>query len=198
MDQNWLTRNTLIQGALDKDDDTVWAELTTYYLPFIRYVLQHINIPQTDIDDVAQEVLITLWQKLDLYTKEKGKFRTWLGTVIRNTAYNHIAQKKSEQQKHEALCNEESSKIRRFSEPELQKIIDDEWKSHLSSLALKRLGDSFGENAIQCFLDGMHSIPATETAERLGLSVETVYSSRKRVKARLLREIQHLRQQLEF
>jgi RNA polymerase sigma-70 factor (ECF subfamily) len=199
MNTIWQTRNTLIQEALDRSDEDVWNEFSAYYRPFILYLLKRINVADADLDDVAQDVLITLWKKLDLYVKEKGTFRTWLGTVIRHTAYNHFAKKKQEYLKHEAIHEKTlEDQLPSYSEPEFQQIIDEEWKTHLSNLALQRITTSFGENAIQCFLDGMHEISAAETAQRLNLSIETVYSSRKRVKARLLRELQHLRQQLEF
>ena len=198
MAQNWKTRHTLIDAARNKGDEAVWAELVTHYLPFIRHLLQQIGIPLSDLEDIAQEVLITLWKKLELYKKEKGKFRTWLGTVIRHTAYNTLDKRKREQRKRDALRDENSDELNQYSEPEFQQIVDQEWKSYLANLALKQLESVFGENARQCFLDGMQGISATDTAERLQLSVETVYSSRKRVKARLLRELQNLRQQIEF
>jgi RNA polymerase sigma-70 factor (ECF subfamily) len=198
MENSWQTRHTLIQEALDRTDNTVWSELSVYYQPFIRYLLKQMNIPQTDMDDVVQEVLITLWKKLEYYSREKGKFRTWMGTVIRNTAYNHLAKIKQEKRKQVAFQSGKTTDFATCSESEFQQLIDNEWKIYLSNLALQRIGNAFGSNAIQSFLDGMNDIPAAETAKRLGLAIETVYSSRKRVKARMLRELQHLRQELEF
>lgn len=56
----------------------------------------------------------------------------------------------------------------------------------MSNLAIKRIEGSFSQKSIQCFLDDMHDVSAAETAERLHLAVETVYSARKRVKSRML------------
>ncbi len=198
MDTNWQTRYTLIQGALNRSDNDVWSELSAYYQPFIRFLLIRLNIDETDRDDIEQEVLITLWKKLEYYSKEKGKFRTWMGTVVRNTAYNYLAKYKQENKKRDAFQSIQASDSTYCSLTEFEQLVDQEWKTYLSNLALQRIRNAFGQNAIQSFLDGMNDIPASETAKRLNIAVETVYSSRKRVKARLLRELKHLRQQLEF
>lgn len=89
MDDCWKTRNTLLNNAWDHADDA-WHEFIAFYRPFILYLLQRIQIPSNDMDDVSQDVLLTLWRKLELYAKDKGKFKSWLSRIVRNTAYNYL------------------------------------------------------------------------------------------------------------
>lgn len=197
MENQWQTRHTLIQGALNRTDEAAWRKLSAQYQPFIHFLLQQLNIPEGDRDDVTQEVLITLWKKLETYSEERGKFRTWMSTVVRNTAYNYAAKRSREQQKRDAFqASDVLDSLR--SRDEFAQIVEQEWKTYLAGLALRRIENAFGSNAVECFLDGMNQVSAAESAQRLGIAEETVYSSRKRVKAHLLRELKHLRQQLEF
>ncbi|MDZ8117020.1 RNA polymerase sigma factor [Pontiella agarivorans] len=199
MDNTWKTRYTLLEGALKRDDEEAWTEFTAVYRPFIIYLLNRIRIPSADFEDMTQEVLITLWKRLDCYKKDKGKFRTWLRTVVRNEASDYFSRRKKVNSAQEIILNHEAQQVSELcSETELNQMIDEEWKAHLSMLALKRIEDAFGKKTIQCFLEGMDGVSAADTAKRLNIAVETVYSSRKRVKARILREIQHLRKQYEF
>lgn len=199
MDNTWNTRYTLLAGALNRDDEEAWGEFTSVYYPFIVYLLNRIRIPSADVEDITQEVLITLWKRLDSYKKEKAKFRTWLRTIVRNQASDYFSRRKKVNTAHEAIVNHEEQQADELcSETELDQIIDEEWKAHLSMLALTRIEEAFGKKTIQCFLEGMDGVSAADTAKRFGISVETVYSSRKRVKARILREIQHLRKEYEF
>jgi len=189
------TRQTLIMRALNREDEASWQEFTDYYLPFIKAVLFRLQIAPSDHDDIAQEIVLTLWKKLDYYVNSKGSFRAWLSTVTRNTTYNFLTKKKR------VLSNEQSAWEHSFevsSEPEIDAIIKDEWETFLSSYALTKLRTTFSESTITCFLQALEAKSAEETAHELKLSVETVYTSRKRVKARLIREIKNLREELEF
>ena len=70
---DWNTRHTLIQRAQNSRDNETWEEFVDSYKKFIFYMLNQMQVPQNLIDDLAQEILLNLWSKLELYAKEKGK-----------------------------------------------------------------------------------------------------------------------------
>ena len=88
------TRQTLIDRARDPNNSQAWDEFTDYYKGFIRMVLMQLQAPLDDLEDLSQTILVKLWQNLSTVElgRDHAKFRTWLGTVIRNTVYTHCSQ----------------------------------------------------------------------------------------------------------
>ena len=96
MSEEWLTRQTLLLRVKDKEDEHAWDDFVTYYEPFIKKIIFFLNVQENDRDDLSQEILIKLWKSLAgfNYDEKKGRFRTWLKTVIRNTTYDYFRKKK--------------------------------------------------------------------------------------------------------
>ena len=190
------TRHTLIQRAQAGDLQT-WDEFAHYYKAFIYYVLNRMNVDYAVIDDIAQEILITLWKNLPSYSRQKGKFRTWLGTVIRNTSYTELKKASRLKSVHDAAAKSLAI-LDSFSEPELNSIIDEEWKIYLSNITLERMRDLFTESAVESFILSSQGISADDIAQKLGISKHTVYSNTKRIKQGMIEEAKSLINELEF
>ena len=90
MSENWNTRESIIQRIQLGTDDEAWEEFEACYRPFIYFLLKQVNVDFSDRDDVVQEILLNLHKNIRKYIKQNSRFRTWLGTVIRNTAKNHL------------------------------------------------------------------------------------------------------------
>ena len=92
--EQWKTRQTLIARARDPSDSQAWDEFVHYYAGFIRMVLVQLHAPPDDLDDLSQTILLKLWQSLSTVElgRDHARFRTWLGTVIRNTFLTHSSQ----------------------------------------------------------------------------------------------------------
>jgi RNA polymerase sigma-70 factor (ECF subfamily) len=48
------------------------------------------GLSQSDAEDVAQDVLIKLWHSRASYRADAAQVSTWLYTIARNTAVNHL------------------------------------------------------------------------------------------------------------
>ena len=85
------TRHTLIRRLKDQHDENAWELFTQTYSNYIEVVLVKVGIPRQEVVDLRQDILLKLWEKLPDFDFDqvKGKFRSWLWTMIRNTAYNH-------------------------------------------------------------------------------------------------------------
>ena len=68
------------------DDAAEWARFVELYTPVIRqFVSVHEDVGKADTDDVVQEIFVRLVDVLrtGTYRPEKGRFRAYLGTMVR-------------------------------------------------------------------------------------------------------------------
>lgn len=68
------------------DDSAEWARFVELYAPVIRaFIVARGDVVPSDVDDVVQEIFVRLVNVLrtGTYRPEKGRFRAYLGTMIR-------------------------------------------------------------------------------------------------------------------
>ncbi|MGJ8678677.1 MAG: RNA polymerase sigma factor [Akkermansiaceae bacterium] len=197
MSSQYNTNHSLIRRALNNEDSEAWEELTDFYEKFIYYLLRELGVSTNNLDDVAQEVLIALMKDLRSYDLQKGKFRTWLKTVILRKALMHFRSKRADKER--IYDNSEQiHDVHEVQEAEVEKIIDEEWETYISALALERVSKSFKGNAVKVFEMALEGKTAQATAEELNITVDSVYILRKRVKRNMLLEVRALIEELEF
>ena len=197
MNNQWQTRQTLIQRAKNQSDEAAWNEFVSFYKMFIYYLLNRMNVSLNEMDDLVQEILLTLWGKLNSYNPQKAKLRTWLSKVIRNTTLNYLKRSNSYKNRTEQLQNSIEA-MNSFSEPEMDKIVEREWKAYLTNVAMERIKKVFSGHALKAFQSGVDGVSAEDIAKDLGITVESVYTLRGRVKKRFVREIRFLMDELEL
>ncbi|MDF7824641.1 RNA polymerase sigma factor [Pontiellaceae bacterium B12227] len=190
------TRYTLLQRACDLHDEQAWEEFVGHYRRFIFYILNEMGVAFGDIEDVAQQVLLSLTKDLKGYDRSRARFRTWLSTVIRNAALAHF-RKQNVRQNYIRVFGEEQSLEAMEQPSEIDLRIEQEWAAYVADLAMTRVKDVFQGQAIEVFELGLDGLPAAEVAEKTGLSIASVYTLRKRVKKRLYLEIRALVAELE-
>jgi RNA polymerase sigma-70 factor (ECF subfamily) len=192
----WNTRLTLIERAKDPENEQAWQEFESYYHSFIRMVLRKMQLPHNDQEDLAQEVLIKLWQNLRnlQLDQDKAKFRTWLSVVIKNTVLNYLDSDKR-REKREDVYRET---LPEEAKQDIDAWIEAEWKQHMIDKVLKHLESFFSGQALSIFLMDLEGKSIDEISEQLDIKKNSIYVLRNRVKQRFMKEIKHLRQTLEF
>jgi len=197
LDQIWKTRDSLIIRAQDPDDHDAWNEFVSYYEPFIKMVLSRHWRIYTGHDDLIQLILIRLWKNLIQFdqNRENVKFRSWLGSVIRNEALNYI----KSQKKWSALKNIETELEfeNEQVESDTDEIIEKEWQAFLCEKILDHMSEFFSGRAMEVFTLTIEGEKAEVISEKLSIKVETVYKLRSRVKAKFKRELQELKDKIE-
>lgn len=79
-------------GSRESLELLVWAvDELNLAVPAIKRIL----IDETDVDDVAQDVLITVAEKASSF-RGQARFTTWLSQVARNKAIAHLRRKREE------------------------------------------------------------------------------------------------------
>jgi RNA polymerase sigma factor (sigma-70 family) len=197
MEENWNTQQTLIQRAQNPDDHSAWDDFVSYYKTFIKMVLNKSRISLDEADDLVQDILLKVWKSLPNYEyrKEKAKFRTWLSTVIRNTVINHLAKIK---RKGGDKLELDESRIMSVTESEIENVIKDEWVNYLTSVAMEKVKEVFSGQAIDVFKLSLKGRSAKEISAKLDLTEDSVFVLRSRIKSRLKKEVERLRQEIEF
>jgi len=194
------TRYSLIERARNLDDSKAWDDLHNHYKNLLYYIIRQIGISQNDQDDVAQIVYQKLLYNLKNYDSSKGKFRHWLGSLVKNTALTQIRKKstKKESPNHRVSEDIEVENLHLPTEDEIESLVDKEWKTYILKIALERIKKSYTGHAVSVFemdLDGMES---SEIAEKLNIKINTVYSLRRRIKQSMIFEIQEVVREIDM
>jgi RNA polymerase sigma factor (sigma-70 family) len=86
------TRATLLLRLRDQADDDSWSEFADIYTPLIFGYCQRRELKHADIADITQEVMrsISISLAKGQYDPEKGKFKAWLFTTVRNAISTHF------------------------------------------------------------------------------------------------------------
>ena len=192
---NWNTRLSLLQRARDPDDHQAWDEFTSYYSNFVRVVLHEMGVNQNDKDDLAQLVLIALWKALPKFEldKSRARFRTWMSTVIHNKVIDYYRKVKRQADKFSKFQEEGQVTV---EQPEIERIIQNEWEVYVVQTALERVRLSFSGKAMDVFEMSADEIPPAVIAEKLDLAITSVNKLKNRVKERLLVEISNLKSEM--
>ena len=194
MNDKYVTRKTLLLRARDPEDHDAWGEFVEFYKRFIYHVLNRMNISDNDFDDLVQEVLIRLWEKLGTYDPEKARFRSWLSFVIRNIVINHVRQKSRRSQQMENLADTLTDSA---SGSEIEQMIEKEWKLYISKMAFDTVKELFSGKAIQVFELSLEGFDTAQISVKVGIAQGSVKVLKSRVKSRYMAEVQRLITELE-
>ncbi len=84
------TSLSLIVRATEQDP-AAWERLVRLYSPLVYFWCQQSGLPQSDLNDVFQEVFHGLARHIKKYRPtENGTFRGWLRTITRNKLKDHF------------------------------------------------------------------------------------------------------------
>lgn len=197
---NWdNTRITLIQRIQNQHDTAAWDDFDQIYRRFIYAVIRKMNISEHDAEDLTQQVLLSLWNKLpELETGEIRRFRRWVATITRNCVVDYIRKRTREtarlQQAEQEINQAYLNSIRL---PDVDEIGEKQWKIHIVNLAIQNIEPFFSGHALEVFKRSMQGESIDQIATELNLQKRSVSRLKTRVKSRLTEEIERLRQELE-
>jgi len=189
------TRYTLIEKAVNLDDEEAWSELYSHYMTFVFHILREQGVGDALLDDVCQQVFIALTKSISSFDRSQGRFRSWFSSVVRNTSYRHFKRQKvvrKYDQKSYELAEQE------VEHSDIDAYIEKEWEKYLKSLALERVAKAHRGKAYEVFRLGLEGKSAHEIAEEVGIKVDSVYTLRKRVRLTLTSEFESIRADLEL
>jgi RNA polymerase sigma factor (sigma-70 family) len=80
-----ITRTSLLLRLRSGADPTGWSEFVRLYEPLLESFVRRAFVPEQDVPDVVQNILMRLIRALPRfeYEPDRGRFRAWLGAVCR-------------------------------------------------------------------------------------------------------------------
>ncbi len=187
------THASLLVRLGDGSDPTAWRDFHTRYGDLIRRFALRQNLPPSDIDDVLQDVLVILTKNMPgfQYDPAKGRFRSYLKTIVVRAVFRRFRQKRAGGGQVEI----EKADTELASDAEVEDLWEEEWRQYHLRLAMSVVRTEFNRLDIAAFNAYVsQGSAAAETAEALGLNIDQVYQAKSRIIKRLAELIE---QQIE-
>jgi RNA polymerase sigma factor (sigma-70 family) len=74
----------LMRAVAEQRDRTAFTEIFDYYTPRLEAYLHRLGLDTGHAEEIAQEVMVTLWRKAALFDSQKSSLATWLYRIARN------------------------------------------------------------------------------------------------------------------
>ena len=162
-------------------DREAFAELFDYFAPRLTSYLIRLNLERGQAEELAQEVLLALWQKAHLFDASKSSLSTWLFRVARNRRIDLKRRDRS------ALLDPEDPVFQPEAPEPADTGMDARQRDARIRLAMENLPVEQRDLIVLAFFNGLsHS----EIAERVDLPLGTVKSRIRLAFARLRKAIE--------
>lgn len=147
-----------------------------YLIYGVIYSILHTKASKEDIEECYNDIIFTVWTKIDQYDEAKGNFKNWFISIMKYKAIDMLRQEGYKDI--EETLNEESVGCSPSAEEEL---IKQEMVSTLTGL-IEQLDDIDQQVFKWRYFE---DVPIAEIAKRLGLSTGAVYTKISRGKKKL-------------
>jgi RNA polymerase sigma-70 factor (ECF subfamily) len=181
------TNTVLLAGLLEAGNDEVWRDFDGRYRPVLRTFASRLGLAPNDAEEVAQETLAQFVElyRAGKYDRERGRLRSWIfGIAQRRVADVRRARERRREKRGESALEPLTS------EPELERLFEEEWQRALLAAAFAELRagrtDPQSIRALEMLASGNRS--ADEVATELSMTPNAVYAAKHRAVVKL-REI---------
>lgn len=195
------TRFSLIGRIKNPADEESWKTFADTYSNFIRGVALKAGLTEGEANEVVQEVLIAVSNKIVGFKADPklGSFKAWLTQQTRWRIADQFRKRIPVQARRESHQTDRTGTIERIADPaslDLDQTCEVEWKKSLVTLALQTLKRKVKPQQFQIYdLHVVQEVPATKTAQMLGVTIAQVYLVKHRLHGklqRILRELAHM------
>lgn len=172
------TAGTLSEGERDRfadlmeavamhKDKAAYGELFAYYGPRVKAYLMRLGADNALAEELAQDVMVTVWRKADLFDRTQASVSTWLFRVARNKRIDAIRRTtKPELDPNDPL-------LLPSAPPAADQLITGAERDQLVRAAIVDLPEEQRQLLHQAFYDGLSH---REIAEQTGTPLGTVKS----------------------
>ena len=145
-----------------------------------------------EAEDLTQEIFVKVYQSLERYQADQGRFETWLGTVARNHSIDHYRRRREERLRR----IDQAEGLEGFSSGEEGPLADLERKERIEAVhrGLKALPYDLRQPIVLCDLQGL---AYEEAARILSIPLGTVKSRINRGRLELAKRLLARRRELE-
>jgi len=182
------TRVTLLERLRDGADALAWDEFFGRYWPMIHGFARRRGCSEHTAEEIVQDVMLKVFERRDVYQYDpsRGRFRDWLGTVVRNKIFEY--RRCPANRLHGRGGDSDGEPLDAMAGPDAS---DADWEAAFESSLLLTLLDAVRrETNARTYLAfellAIHNISGDEAARITGLTRNAVYKASKRVFSRLI------------
>lgn len=172
----WVTH---IQAIRDTQDQSAFAELFSHFAPRVKAFLMKSGATPDLAEDVAQEVMATLWRKAHMFDPAKASVSTWIFTIARNRRID-VLRKQRRPEPEDLTWGPEA-------EPDQADVLALQQESEQLGEAIAALPDKQRELIVRAYYG---ELTHSEIADATGLPLGTI-------KSRIRLALDRLRHQLK-
>ncbi len=181
------TRPTLLDRLREGADTLAWDEFFQRYWRLVFGWARRHGCSADTAEEIVQEVMLGVFERRDVYRYDpkRGRFRDWLGTLVRNKVADHRRRPSGR------IRGRGGGSDAGFIEPAAGAPAPDAaWEAAFEEALLMVLLDlvqrEMNPRTYQAFeLFVLHEVPAAKVAQTTGLTPNAVYQARKNVVKRL-------------
>ncbi len=179
------TSLTLIRSLGSRDRES-WERLVKIYEPFIRRLVILTGLNLHDREDLVQDVMLALVKSVPEFrhSGQKGAFRTWLRTIVRNRLLGFRRRKATVKETVQKL----DSTLLDFEDPasDIRLSWEEQHNRYVIARMLELLESDFTVTTWLAFKrQSVDGCTAQQAAGELGLSINAVLIAKSRVLRRL-------------
>jgi RNA polymerase sigma-70 factor (ECF subfamily) len=185
------TSPSLLDRLRNRQDAQAWQLWLTIYEPWLRDWLGHHHLQPADIDDLLQNILVVVSQKLPAFVHngQAGAFRAWLRGILVNEM-KHFFRGRQGSLRQEPNPSPDWLDLLADNSSEMSRQWDREHDQQLVRRLLAVVQSDFQPRTWEVFrLLVLEDRPAAEVAQRCGMELNAVYVAKSRVLARLRDEL---------
>lgn len=189
------TRASLLLRLRDQADAEAWSQFVEIYSPLIFGFARRCHMQESDAADLVQDVMCEVAKsiaKFD-YDPKLGRFRSWLYKVAKRTM-TRVRRKQAPEPR--GVGDTESLQFLAAvadENNELETLWDQEYQRQLIHWAANQIKNQFQESTWQAFwLTSVEEQTSQVVADRLGVSVGSVYVAKSRVLKRIAEKIREI------
>jgi len=181
------TRPTLLERLREGGDALAWDEFFQRYWRLIYAFAMKRGCSDQTAEELVQDVMLAVFEKRDVYRydPQRGRFRDWLGTVVRNKLADR---RRRPSERIRAWGGDSQNRLAELEADDVQP--DAAWEAAFEDALLAALLDvvrrEMNPRTYQAFeLFTLYEVPAAKVAKTTGLTPNAVYQARKNVLKRL-------------
>ncbi|MGU3455892.1 sigma-70 family RNA polymerase sigma factor [Brevundimonas sp. M1A4_2e] len=164
--ENLLAHERLIEAVALRRDREAFALLFEHFAPRLKAWLMKSGASAAAAEDFAQDAMLTVWRKADLFDARKARAATWIFTIARNRRLDMLRRDARALPMPEIEPHEDES-----MRPDAILVMSDDARRVREALTLLK-PDQVEVLRLAFFMDSPHS----EIAQRLNLPLGTVKS----------------------
>jgi RNA polymerase sigma-70 factor (ECF subfamily) len=199
-DSSPKTQYSLIGRLHDPKDLLAWENFVGIYTPVIERVAAKRGMQAADIDNLVQEVWITVANHVGewMEREDRGDFRAWLRRIANNQAVNLLTRRATRPWGHGGI-EAEHELARVVSREGIESHFEIEYRRTLFVLAAQKVREETAEhNWLAFWLSCVEGLSVEQVSRKLNLRAANIYFARSRVMARLKKVVKQLEEQDEL